>query len=592
MSINLKIVLPLLLALGIVFPGSAQNNITRVEYYLDADPGYGLAQAAVIIASPNLSTSFNVTTVNISQGIHTVGVRSRDANGKWSLDEIWLLFKPTLSVVPANITRAEWYIDSDPGYNNATAITPLAPGISISNLSFSVMLNTLSNGMHIIGVRSRNANGAWSFDEQWLLFKSSVPATLANITKAEWYMDADPGYGNATPITVLTPGIQIAQLSLQADLNAKSNGMHVIGVRSRDANGAWSLDEQWLLFKSAPPVPLTNLKRVEYYIDNDPGYGKGFPLAFNTSTNINPLLSFINGTGLDSGSHKFMVRSQDMNGAWSFDDSLIFVVNTTQAGPFININSLAFTNACAAGPFIVGYHATGTFNPGNQFIAELSNATGSFSNLTQLGPPLTSVSTGGLINCTMPPNIQQGTGYRMRVRSTNPALTSNASTLSISVDKLFLGNDTAFILLCAERGINLTRIYNPANSSILWSITNPTLAPVAKPDSAPVGIHTLFATNAIGCEDSAKATITQKIADWTGSISSNWHTPGNWSTGNIPDSQTHVRVGVNGTPVNPCIVSTNDAEVLSIHARNGFLVQINNNRKIFIRGECDATKLP
>jgi hypothetical protein len=279
-----------------------------------------------------------------------------------------------------------------------------------------------------------------------------------------------------------------------------------------------------------------------------------------------------------------MVRSQDNNGAWSFDDSLVFIVNTRQAAPFININSLAFTNACAAGPFTVGYHATGTFNNGNQFIAELSNATGSFTSPTQLGTPLTAVSPGGLISCTMPANIQRGTGYRMRVRSTNPALTSDASTLSISVDKLFLGRDTALVLLCAERGFNLTQVYNTANCNLVWTVTNPT--------TAPVGIYTLFATNAIGCRDTAHLNVAQKIADWTGNISSDWHTPGNWSTGNIPDSQTHVRVGITVTPVRPCIVSGRDADVSSIHVKDGFLVQVNANRKIFIRGDCDPTKLP
>ena len=39
---------------------TAQTNITRVEYYIDTDPGYGNGTEAAISPSPELSTFFRL----------------------------------------------------------------------------------------------------------------------------------------------------------------------------------------------------------------------------------------------------------------------------------------------------------------------------------------------------------------------------------------------------------------------------------------------------------------------------------------------------------------------------------------------------
>ena len=56
-------------------------------------------------------------------------------------------------------------------------------------------------------------------------------------------MDADPGYGKATSISI-TPGTDIGMLVFDADISTVSYGTHKLGIRSLDANGAWSLDNK------------------------------------------------------------------------------------------------------------------------------------------------------------------------------------------------------------------------------------------------------------------------------------------------------------------------------------------------------------
>ena len=78
----------LLLLLGAARPGYGQATITRAEYFLDADPGFGSATAFALptTAAADLpSLSATVPLAGLSTGFHGLGVRSQDAPGAWSL---------------------------------------------------------------------------------------------------------------------------------------------------------------------------------------------------------------------------------------------------------------------------------------------------------------------------------------------------------------------------------------------------------------------------------------------------------------------------------------------------------------------------
>ena len=71
-----------------------------------------------------------------------------------------------------------------------------------------------------------------------------------NINKIEYYLDTDPGYGNATNLSF--SGTTDATATINLDLTPLATGVHIIGIRSRDANGAWSLDNKWIFLKPYP----------------------------------------------------------------------------------------------------------------------------------------------------------------------------------------------------------------------------------------------------------------------------------------------------------------------------------------------------
>jgi hypothetical protein len=85
-------------------------------------------------------------------------------------------------------------------------------------------------------------------------------------------------------------------------------------------------------------------------------------------------------------------------------------------------------NYCGGNTVNVTYTAYAiTFNPGNVFTAQLSDNAGSFATPTNIGT-LTSTASSGTIVCTIPAATGTGSGYRIRVISSNTAFTGVPNT--------------------------------------------------------------------------------------------------------------------------------------------------------------------
>ena len=332
-----------------------QPNITRVEWFLDTDPGFGNATAIPIVPGQDISgLAINISLIPLNQGVHIVGIRSLDANGAWSFDNKWIFLKPytNAGAIPQpNITRVEWFLDTDPGFGNATAI-PIVPGQDISGLAINISLIPLNQGVHIVGIRSLDANGAWSFDNKWIFLKPYTNAGAIpqpNITRVEWFLDTDPGFGNATAIPI-TPGQNLSGLSINIDLMPLRQGVHIVGLRSQDANGAWSLDNKWIFLKpyaGASSIPQPKIVKVEYFIDSDPGYGKGTAVIITSATDISSIIFNADISVVPNGAHKLGIRSLDEYGAWSLDNKLDFTGGTLVSNTYrwIGNSSTDWTNA-------------------------------------------------------------------------------------------------------------------------------------------------------------------------------------------------------------------------------------------------------
>jgi hypothetical protein len=417
----------------------AQSNITYVEYYVDQDPGLNLATPVPVTPGTNVAgvpVSIDVNALN--RGVHIFGTRARTLTGVWSMSHYWFIFKPYIAITPAaltTITRVEFFVDNDPGLGNGTAAA-ITPGTNLSNITFSINPVPLVPGTHIIGTRSLTADGLWSKTNYWLFFKpyaNFTPGVASNINYVEYFADTDPGIGNAIPVSI-TPGLNLSDVNLPLNITSTKSGTHIFGMRSRDAAGNWSKTNFWLFVKPYSNIvtgTLLNTTAFEYFLDYDPGYGKGTAVTIVPNTNFSDVNFNVDISAIIPGTHYLVARARDANGNWSMVNSWQFTIPGT---PPV-LSSLVSTGTLCAGSSInVGYQLSTpiTFNAANKFIAQLSDVSGSFTTPTVIGS-LATTANSGLFACTIPPDATTSGGYRIRVISTQQSIIGNDNGTNITV---------------------------------------------------------------------------------------------------------------------------------------------------------------
>lgn len=141
-------------------------NITAVEYFIDNDPGHDNGTVIPITAGQslnNLAFSFPVT--SLADGFHILSVRAKNADGNWGNTNYRYFVKfdtaPPVNAAPSPIVYLEYFVDNDPAAGNGTSV-PISSSTFLDNQMIDVQLNSLSNGIHRLSVRSKNQNGDWN----------------------------------------------------------------------------------------------------------------------------------------------------------------------------------------------------------------------------------------------------------------------------------------------------------------------------------------------------------------------------------------------------------------------------------------------
>ena len=163
-----------------------------------------------------------------------------------------------------------------------------------------------------------------------LIFAAAISHAQV-ITKAEYFVDVDPGVGLATPLTLLPGDTVIRDFSYStAGLAA---GFHKIYVRTCDEAGRWGIAMPTLFYiygTEPDPASLPRyfpIVRAEYFFDSDPGVGLGTPLPLirNESVSVDRYL-LVN--GLDTGYHYLYIRAMDERNIWGNASRSRFHVDT------------------------------------------------------------------------------------------------------------------------------------------------------------------------------------------------------------------------------------------------------------------------
>jgi hypothetical protein len=207
------------------------------------------------------------------------------------------------------------------------------------------------------------------------------------------------------------------------------------------------------------------------------------------------------------------------NQPFSIDEIVVTTEHETAAEIFdVSVTGNDF---CSNSAIDVTFEATGSIGNGNQYRAELSDASGSFATPFVIGTLNSSASGTITIPGTPVTGVPAGTGYRVRVTSLAPALTSADNGIDIEIKTApTVVADPVTNTICL--GSSLTLLASGADT-YTWE-ADPTLNTTsgASVIATPVVTTTYHVegTAANGCADTASVTITVEdcagIADLSG----------------------------------------------------------------------------
>ena len=236
------------------------TNLTRAEYFIDTDPGFGNGINLPITSGATINLAFTVPLNSLAPGFHTLHVRTRDNTGRWAHAHIqtFYIVPPIAPPGSFNLTKAEYFFDTDPGQGNGTPLT-LTAG-STQNNALAIPITGLSEGFHRLNIRYKNnaTPASWSHAFQgtfYIIPPSTLPSQ--NITRIEYFIDTDPGYGQGNAVS-FTPSPSIDQ-AVAINLTSIPSGNHTLSVRAKDDQGFWSdiVSSPFTIANCVPPSQPT-----------------------------------------------------------------------------------------------------------------------------------------------------------------------------------------------------------------------------------------------------------------------------------------------------------------------------------------------
>ena len=281
-----KIVLHIIFMLVVV-----TANAQRYESWLDGDYNHRTIAA---YSGGDISQSIDV--VSLSPGLHFYNIRTQDAKGAWGAVNRYLFLVPGMAG-ESGAMRYESWLDGD--YAGRT-IRNYTGG----DLLDSANVAALTPGIHYYNIRVCDKHGVWSAVNRYLFLKTEAVRPV----RISYWLDND---------TLMTAekAISDASVELSISLANQGAGQHTFNCQLQDNNGKWTPVYSYDFTIEQQKDTLTHEPvMAEYFIDTDPGYGKGMPIQKISTDTLHFVLSI---EGLKAGAHILYVRSADDGGKWS-----------------------------------------------------------------------------------------------------------------------------------------------------------------------------------------------------------------------------------------------------------------------------------
>lgn len=232
-------------------PPFEPRTVAELEYYFDADPGPG--NGIPLYGRNTLELDEVIATAALVPGIHRLYVRAKDDGGVWSLPRSQVFYIPydAPPFEEGTVAEVEYFFDADPGAGNGTPI------YSRNAVELDQLIGTaaLVPGIHRILVRARDNGGRWSMPQKLVFFiPYPAMAPAAQITRLEYFIDSDPGFGNGTGVDVANGASLSVNLPLY--IGPVEHGNHTLYIRCQNSEGAWGFPAS-CQFSDGVPAFLT-----------------------------------------------------------------------------------------------------------------------------------------------------------------------------------------------------------------------------------------------------------------------------------------------------------------------------------------------
>lgn len=398
------------------------------------DDAHGTACAGIVAANGNNSLGG----VGVAYGVKIIPVRIAYSNsfGNWVTSD---------AIIGNSITWA-WSTAGADVLSNSWG------GGSPSSLITTPFQNAVASGRGGLGapvlVAAGNSNSNLSYPSTVSEVIAVAASSMCDQRKSPSSCDGETFWGSnfGTGLDIAAPGVKIytTDISGGAGYDGGDYTATFNGTSSATPNAAGVMA---LILSKYPGISGANARMlIEQSCEKVGGYAYG-PNAFQpTGTWSNDLgYGRVNAFAACKGAEAML--------------------NGTAAIVTHPVNSLYAI--CPNSTVLVPYSAMGIFNGNNVFTVELSDANGSFVNPVSIANILS--AQGGVITASIPANTPVGSGYRIRVVSSSPAVigNDNGNNLSISGFCLETSNPSSLNWCTGDVvtvGYTLSGTVNPGNT--------------------------------------------------------------------------------------------------------------------------------
>ncbi|MGE0088057.1 MAG: T9SS type A sorting domain-containing protein [Bacteroidales bacterium] len=460
--------------------------------------------------STNRGDSFTkISTMNSSDKLRSLAVAPGNSSVIYAADKThiwkttngggnWTAITGTLPVSSTSITYIAVH-NSNPdivwvtfgGYNSTRVYESTNGGTSWTNISdglptlpvFCIAQNKLETTKNHLYVGTDRGVFFKNGSDNWIQFSTGLPNVM--VTELDIY------YDSSTPTDSRILAATFGRGLWESDLYDFTMAEIVPGT----ITGTYTVTPNTSIAISMPFSITTTFTGNTFtaYLSNASG-------DFTSETIIGALTSDVAGTitgtipaNTPSGSgYKIRIKSSNpvytSSSSNSFQISLVDeIVPGTLTGPFTVTPN---TNKAMSIPFTINTTFTA-----NTFTAYLSDASGDFTSEINIGTLTSDVA--GAINGSIPANTPSGSGYKIRIKSSNPVYTSSSSNaFQITlVDEIETGTITGSYVVTSTNSASINIPFTK-NTTFTDNTFTAFLSDAIGDFTSEISIGTLVANNA------------------------------------------------------------------------------------------------